>query len=329
MSLQKDIWWSLARSEEVTSHKPLSVDIGDQPVVLWRDNQGIARALEDRCPHRRAPLSLGCIRDNGWIQCGYHGWSYDGETGRLKEIPNMKDQQKFPPVYKANAFGVSEQAGFVRVCLNPKAEAPLSAAPRFDFCGTANVSLSHQEYLDALYDDPGLVIGIRGVKFTPYLMSELHEEGGKLVMERSCQWSTLHWPSHFVAEFPLTLLTRTDPANGETEIVLRDDQFRELLHARLAPVPSARGVTAVRWRSGQGERHPGLRGALLRGLNPLSVFSSVDGSRLRITKPTASLHGKDCAKPKRKPFTRRPTRQSRPEGGFEDARSSRSFDDRR
>jgi len=114
MSLENDLWWAVARSEEVTSQKPLSVDIGDQPLVLWRDNQGIARALEDRCPHRRAPLSLGCIRDNGWIQCGYHGWSYDGETGRLKEIPNMKDQQKFPPVYKAHEFGVFEQGGFVR-----------------------------------------------------------------------------------------------------------------------------------------------------------------------------------------------------------------------
>ena len=64
-------WWILARSEEVTGKKPLSVDIGDQPIVMWRDNQGVVRALEDRCPHRRAPLSLGCIRDNGWIQCTY------------------------------------------------------------------------------------------------------------------------------------------------------------------------------------------------------------------------------------------------------------------
>ena len=85
-------WWALARSEEVTGDKPLSVDIGDRPVVLWRDLKGQARALEDRCPHRRAPLSLGCIRKEGWIQCGYHGWSYDGETGRVREIPNPEER---------------------------------------------------------------------------------------------------------------------------------------------------------------------------------------------------------------------------------------------
>ncbi|MES2172345.1 MAG: Rieske 2Fe-2S domain-containing protein [Pseudomonadota bacterium] len=293
MSLDTDLWWAVARSEEVTSKKPLSVDIGDQPVVLWRDHQGIARALEDRCPHRRAPLSLGCIRDNGLIQCGYHGWSYDGETGRLKEIPNMKDQQKFPPLYKANAFGVSEQAGFVRVCLNPKAEAPLSADPKYGYIGTVNVSCSHQEYLDALYDDPALILAIRGVRFSPYIMSELHEEGGMLVMERSCQWHPLHWPSHFVAEFPLTLLTRTHPLTGETHLTLRDDAFNDLLHAVLSPVPAARGVTAVRWRAELGVRRPGLRGAMLRGVNPLTVLSSIDGSKLRTTKPTVSLHGED------------------------------------
>ena len=29
-----ETWWAVARSEEVTSSKPISVDIGDQPVVL-------------------------------------------------------------------------------------------------------------------------------------------------------------------------------------------------------------------------------------------------------------------------------------------------------
>lgn len=293
MSLDSDLWWAVARSEEVTSKKPLSVDIGDQPIVLWRDNQGIARALEDRCPHRRAPLSLGCIKDSGFIQCGYHGWIYDGETGRLKEIPNMKDQQKFPPIYKANAFAVSEQGGFVRVCLNPKAEPPMTAEPKYSYVGTVNVSLSHQEYLDALYDDPALVISIRGVSFSPYLMSELHEENGLLVMERNCQWSPLHFPAPYTSEFPLTLLTQTHPQTGETKITLRDDEFKDLLYAVLSPVPSARGVTAIRWRAELGARRPGLRGAVLRGINPFSVHSSVDGSKLRVTKPSVSLHGDD------------------------------------
>ena len=37
-------WWAVALSEEVTGDKPLSVDIGDRPVVLWRDLKGQVRA---------------------------------------------------------------------------------------------------------------------------------------------------------------------------------------------------------------------------------------------------------------------------------------------
>ncbi|WP_068073424.1 Rieske (2Fe-2S) protein [Novosphingobium lentum] len=285
-------WWKVARSEEVTSAKPLAVDIGDQPVVLWRDAQGIARALEDRCPHRRAPLSRGCIRDNGWIQCGYHGWSYDGETGRLKDIPNMKDEQKFPPVYKAAAYAVAESGGFVSVNLDQKTSAPAPVAEQtFPLGGTTVVGLSQGEWIDALFDDPGLVLNIRGVQPTPYLMSELREEDGLLVMERFCQWGKLHYPSYATAEFPITLITRTRPDTGETEVVLRDDSFRTLLTAQLAPVQAARGVTQVRWRAKLGDELKGRHALALRRKGSFEVRDAVDAAALRVLIRSASHHG--------------------------------------
>lgn len=282
-------WWKVARSEEVTSAKPLAVDVGDQPVVLWRDAQGIARALEDRCPHRRAPLSRGCVRDNGWLQCGYHGWSYDGESGRLKEIPNMKDEQRFPPVYKAIAFAVAESGGFVSVNLD-KASAPPAPVVEetFPLNGTAHVALSQGEWVDTLFDDPGLVLDIRRVHFTPYLMSELREENGLLVMERFCQWGKLHLPSYATAEFPITLITRTRPDTGETEAVLRDDSFRTLLTAQIAPVAAARGVTQVRWRARLGEELKGRHALALRLKGSFAVRENVDAAALRVLIRSAS-----------------------------------------
>jgi nitrite reductase/ring-hydroxylating ferredoxin subunit len=284
-------WWAVARSEEVTSVKPLSTDIADQPIVLWRDKQGMARALEDRCPHRRAPLSLGCIRESGWIQCGYHGWTYDGETGRLKEIPNLKDKQKFPPLYKATAFAVHESDGFVRVSLDSTASPAAGQSATMPLSGTVHVSLTHEQYIAALFDDPGLLIGIRGVEFTPYLMSELHVENGRLTMERSCQWRGLHWPAPFSPEFPATVLLSTHPVTGETLLTLRDADLNEHLRAALAPVPASRGVTAVRWRAATCKGRSGFFG-LIPGLgNPLTIRPSIDAAALRALKPTASLHG--------------------------------------
>lgn len=282
-------WWKVALSEEVTSTKPFAVDVGDQPVVLWRDAQGIARALEDRCPHRRAPLSRGCVRDNGWLQCGYHGWSYDGETGRLKDIPNMKDEQKFPPVYKAAAFAVSESGGFVSVNLDQKTTRPPPVvAQEFPLCDTAHVALGHDQWINALFDDPGLVLNIRSVEFTPYLMSDLREENGLLVMERFCLWGKLHWPSYATAEFPITFITRTNPETGETEAVLRDDSFRTLLTAQLAPIPAARGVTQVRWRAKLGEVLKGSHAYGLHHKGSFAVRDTVDAAALRVLIPSAS-----------------------------------------
>ncbi len=285
-----EAWWAVARSEEVTSAKPINVDIGNQPVVLWRDAQGIVRALEDRCPHRRTPLSLGCVLGNGMIQCGYHGWTYDGATGHLKDIPNLKSDVKFPPVYRAIPFAVSETGGFVRVCLDANAPAPLPAAVTLPLCGTVNVALDHEHYIAALFDDPSAVIGIRGVRFTPYLLAELAEHEGKLVLERSCQWAGLHWPSPFSSDFPITLRISTDPVTGECDLLLRDDGFHPLLSATLAPVPAARGVTQIRWRAKLSDNRPGMRAKLLGAGPPFFVRSNIDGAALRVLKPSASIH---------------------------------------
>jgi nitrite reductase/ring-hydroxylating ferredoxin subunit len=286
-------WWAVARSEEVSAKKPLSVDIGTQPVVLWRDSTGVVRALEDRCPHRRAPLSLGCILKSGLIQCGYHGWIYDGETGRLREIPNMKDKQRFPPLYKATAFSVLEAGGFVRISLDAAAPAPGLPDATLPLSGTTHVALDHAQYVAAMFDDPSLIMAIRGVHFTPYLMAELHLENDRFRMERSCQWKATHWPSPFSAEFPLTMVTLTDPWTGETQLTLRDDAFNILLEAALAPTPAARGGTAIRWRAQLGPARKSMRARMLGIGAPITLFDAVDAAALRVLKPTASRHGED------------------------------------
>jgi nitrite reductase/ring-hydroxylating ferredoxin subunit len=284
------LWWAVARSEEVTRAKPLNVDLGDQPIVLWRDAEGTPRALEDRCPHRRAPLSLGCILGNGMIQCGYHGWTYDGATGHLKDIPNLKGERKFPPLYRAIPFAVCESEGFVRICADPKAVPPTQHSDALPLSGTAQLSLPHAEFLKALYDDPSLVLSIRGVRFTPYLATELIEANGRLVMERNCQWAGPRWPAPFIPEFPAALNISTEPETGESELILRDADFNELLRVVLAPVPAGRGVTQIRWRAKLASRRPGFMAKFIGAGTPFAILPAVNAAALRILRPSASVH---------------------------------------
>ncbi|KAJ0703203.1 putative pheophorbide a oxygenase [Helianthus annuus] len=44
------------------------------------------KVLDDRCPHRLAPLSEGRIDQWGRLQCVYHGWCFGG-SGDCKFIP--------------------------------------------------------------------------------------------------------------------------------------------------------------------------------------------------------------------------------------------------
>jgi len=69
---------------------PVGVRLLDQPLVIARLGERVV-ALDDRCAHRSAKLSLGRV-ENGEIQCPYHGWSYgaDGVCTRIPSCPGLQ-----------------------------------------------------------------------------------------------------------------------------------------------------------------------------------------------------------------------------------------------
>src|SRR5687768_15014005 len=79
-------WFIACRSDEL-SRKPLPRTIQGTPLALFRDYSGRPAALLDRCPHRNVPLSMGRVAD-GQLECGYHGWRFDG-GGQCKSIPGL------------------------------------------------------------------------------------------------------------------------------------------------------------------------------------------------------------------------------------------------
>jgi phenylpropionate dioxygenase-like ring-hydroxylating dioxygenase large terminal subunit len=56
-------------------------------LAVFRTGDWRAVALPDRCLHRNAPLSGGCVQ-NGELVCPYHGWHYDA-GGRVTCIPSQ------------------------------------------------------------------------------------------------------------------------------------------------------------------------------------------------------------------------------------------------
>jgi phenylpropionate dioxygenase-like ring-hydroxylating dioxygenase large terminal subunit len=82
----KNAWYVAGWADEVAG-APLARRICGEPVVLFRDAQNRAAALDDMCCHRGAPLSCGKVVESG-LECGYHGMVYDG-SGACVHIPGQ------------------------------------------------------------------------------------------------------------------------------------------------------------------------------------------------------------------------------------------------
>ena len=67
--------------------KPVELEGGC--VLLGRVNGQVVAWL-DRCPHAGKPLRTGKCR-NGELQCAWHGWTFDVETGNsIPDHPAFK-----------------------------------------------------------------------------------------------------------------------------------------------------------------------------------------------------------------------------------------------
>jgi phenylpropionate dioxygenase-like ring-hydroxylating dioxygenase large terminal subunit len=96
--------------------KPRAISVLGEKIVLFRDN-GKIFALADRCSHRGAPLSMGkCLYPgSGTVSCPYHGWTFEGGTGKL--VAKLMEGSETPPPARAavKPYPVQEHAGFVWV----------------------------------------------------------------------------------------------------------------------------------------------------------------------------------------------------------------------
>ena len=104
----KNAWYVACMSDEV-GEKPLGRKICNEAMVMYRNAAGEAVALEDFCPHRGAPLSLGSVIE-GRLVCGYHGLEM-GCDGKTVSMPGQR-VRGFPAI---RAFPAMERYGFIWV----------------------------------------------------------------------------------------------------------------------------------------------------------------------------------------------------------------------
>jgi vanillate O-demethylase monooxygenase subunit len=150
----RNCWYVACMPDEIAT-KPLGRRICGEAMVVFRASAGQVVALEDFCPHRGTPLSLGSVKD-GQLVCGYHGLVM-GCDGKTKAMPGQR-VGGFPPI---RSFPAIERHGFVWVWPGDEALAdparihPLPWAESRDWAyggGLYHVECDYRLMIDNLMD---------------------------------------------------------------------------------------------------------------------------------------------------------------------------------
>ena len=122
----KNAWYAAIWTRDLPPATPIAKIFLNEPVVLFRTEDGEPVALEDKCCHRAAPLSVGkCIGDT--IQCGYHGLRFNA-TGACVEIPG---QSKIPQNATVRSYPVIDRWNMVWIWMGEPEKADETTIPEY------------------------------------------------------------------------------------------------------------------------------------------------------------------------------------------------------
>ena len=73
-----NFWYPVVRSQDL-GMTPQKVRLLAHDFVVFRDQAGKAAVLADTCVHRGASLAAGKCKEDGTVQCPYHGWRFNAQ----------------------------------------------------------------------------------------------------------------------------------------------------------------------------------------------------------------------------------------------------------
>lgn len=111
MTYLRHAWYVAGFADELATGRLLARTLLDEPLVFFRQPDGRVAALQDRCPHRFAPLSAGTLCDGGAaLQCPYHGLRFDA-SGAC--VHNPHGSGVIPKAARVRPWAVAERDGLI------------------------------------------------------------------------------------------------------------------------------------------------------------------------------------------------------------------------
>ena len=208
----RNAWYVAAWSDDIADGALVARTVMDEPIVLYRKADGAVAAIEDRCVHRFAPLSMGKIVNGDRIQCPYHGLEFDGSGASVR---NPHGTKNIPPRARVKAHPVIEKHHAVWIWMGDAAADP-AKVPDFGVLDNVpglyttkrdsiTIKANYQLIIDNLLDlshTSYLHEGILGNQDTVESEITVEEDGDDIVIGRHATNSTppgmfaQFWPGH-------------------------------------------------------------------------------------------------------------------------------------
>lgn len=120
----RNAWYVAGHDREITRSLHATTVLGEQ-IVLYRRANGDCVALEDACPHRKLPLSMGRLLGDQ-IECGYHGLTFDA-SGQCTRVPCS---DFIPKGARVRSYPVTARNGFAWIWMGePELANPATIFP--------------------------------------------------------------------------------------------------------------------------------------------------------------------------------------------------------
>mgnify|MGYP000856158750 CR=1 FL=1 len=120
----RNSWYVAAWDRELESGSILACEVIGERLAIFRRRDGGLVALENRCPHRHAPLSSGRLEGDE-LRCMYHGLRFNC-AGRCVAVPGT---DKIPPRLQVRAYPVVEKWSWIWVWTGDPARADPTLIP--------------------------------------------------------------------------------------------------------------------------------------------------------------------------------------------------------
>lgn len=157
MAFLRNAWYAAGWDRDIAPGTATRIQILSEWIAIYRGDDGVIRAIGDRCPHRFAPLSEGKVV-GGLLECPYHGLRFD-ETGRCVHnphgdgmIPKGAGVRQYPAVARHSAIwiwmGAADRVDALKI-----PDYPFLTDPKFTAChGYTRIDANYELMTDNLLD---------------------------------------------------------------------------------------------------------------------------------------------------------------------------------